>query len=421
MHWKETLPNWYVKKYGYQPCVNIGTSGHVDHGKTTLIQALTGVWTSAHSEELKRGITIRVGYADAAFYKCKNCESPLGYSITSKCNNCGKESELLRVVSFVDSPGHESLMANMLSGSALIDGAMLVVAANEKVPQPQTKEHLLALQTLGIKQIVVVQNKVDLISYEEAMENHSDIVKFVKGTNAAKAPIIPISAQSKLNIDALIGAIESTIPTPERDLSKNTVMHVLRSFDVNKPGTKIKEMKGGVIGGSITQGTFHVGDEIEIKPGLANEKTGKYDAIITQIASLGTGAGIVEEVKPGGLIAIATKLDPSMARSDSLIGSVLGKPGTLPENSYNAKIEVNLFDTAVGSGDEIKVSSIQTGESLRLSVGTAPLLSKVTSVRGKTVEIQFKRPVCLFDNSKVAISRRIAERWRLIGAGVAVG
>lgn len=421
MHWKETLPNWYVKKYGYQPCVNIGTSGHVDHGKTTLIQALTGVWTSAHSEELKRGITIRVGYADAAFYKCKNCESPLGYSVTPKCNNCGKESELLRVVSFVDSPGHESLMANMLSGSALIDGAMLVVAANEKVPQPQTKEHLLALQTLGIKQIVLVQNKVDLISYEEAMENYSDIVKFLKGTNAAKAPIIPISAQSKLNIDALIGAIESTIPTPERDLSKNTVMHVLRSFDVNKPGTKIKDMKGGVIGGSITQGTFHVGDEIEIKPGLANEKTGKYEAIVTQIASLGTGAGIVEDVKPGGLIAIATKLDPSMTRSDSLIGSVIGKPDTLPENSYNAKIEVNLFDTAVGSGDEIKVASIQTGESLRLSVGTAPLLSKVTSVRGKTVEIQFKRPVCLFDNSKVAISRRIAERWRLIGAGVAVG
>jgi translation initiation factor 2 subunit 3 len=421
VHWKETLPGWYVKKYGYQPCVNIGTAGHVDHGKTTLIQALTGVWTSAHSEELKRGITIRVGYADAAFYKCKNCGPPLGYSVTPKCNNCGKESELSRVVSFVDSPGHESLMANMLSGSALIDGAMLVVAASEKVPQPQTKEHLLALQTLGIKQIVLVQNKVDLVSYEDAMTNYSDIVKFVKGTNAAKAPIIPISAQSKLNIDALIGAIESTIPTPLRDLAKSTVMHVLRSFDVNKPGTKIKDMRGGVIGGSITQGTFNVGDEIEIKPGLTNEKTGKYESITTQIASLGTGAGMVEEVRPGGLVAIGTKLDPSMTRSDSLIGSVIGKPGTLPENSYNAKIEVNLFDTAVGSGDEIKVSSIQTGESLRLSVGTAPLLSKVTSVRGGTVEVQFKRPVCLFEKSKVAISRRISERWRLIGAGVAIG
>ncbi|MEK9682602.1 MAG: GTP-binding protein, partial [Nitrosopumilus sp.] len=145
MHWRDTLPDWYIKKYGYQPCVNIGTAGHVDHGKTTLIQALTGSWTSVHSQELKRGITIRVGYSDAAFYKCKNCEEPLGYSTTPKCNNCGGESELSRVVSFVDSPGHESLMANMLSGSALMDGALLLVAANEKVPKPQTKEHLLAL------------------------------------------------------------------------------------------------------------------------------------------------------------------------------------------------------------------------------------------------------------------------------------
>ena len=421
MHWRETLPDWYIKKYGHQPCVNIGTAGHVDHGKTTLIQALTGVWTSAHSEELKRGITIRVGYADAAFYKCKSCETPLGYSVTPKCNNCGKESELSRVVSFVDSPGHESLMANMLSGSALIDGAMLVIAANEKVPQPQTKEHLLALQTLGIQQIVLVQNKADLVSYEDAMTNHADIVKFVKGTNAAKAPIIPISAQSKLNIDALIGAIESTIETPKRDESKNTVMHVLRSFDVNRPGAKIKNIKGGVIGGSIIQGSLKIGDEIEIKPGLSDEKSGKYESIMTQIASLGTGAGLVDEVKPGGLVAIGTKLDPSMTRSDSLIGSVIGRPGTLPENSTNAKLEVNLFDTAVGSADEIKVSSVQVGESLRLSIGTAPILSKVSSVIGERIEVQFKRPVCLFEKGKVALSRRIAERWRLIGAGVVIG
>ena len=421
MHWKETLPDWYIKKYGHQPCVNIGTAGHVDHGKTTLIQALTGIWTSAHSEELKRGITIRVGYADAAFYKCKNCQPPLGYSVTPKCNNCGKESELTRVVSFVDSPGHESLMANMLSGSALIDGALLVIAANEKVPQPQTKEHLLALQTLGIQQIVIAQNKADLVSYEDAMTNYSDIVKFVKGTNAIKAPIIPISAQSKLNIDALIGAIESTIETPKRDESKPTVMHVLRSFDVNKPGTKIKSIKGGVIGGSVIQGYFKVGDEIEIKPGLANEKNGNYEPIITEISSLGTGAGLVDEVKPGGLVAIGTKLDPSMTRSDSLIGSVIGKPSTLPENSSTAKLEINLFDTAVGSADEIKVSSVQVGESLRLSVGTAPVLSKVTSVRGERIDVQFRRPVCLFEKGRVAISRRIQERWRLIGAGVVVG
>ena len=418
LHWKETLPDWYIKKYGYQPCVNIGTAGHVDHGKTTLIQALTGVWTSVHSQELKRGITIRVGYSDAAFYKCKNCESPLGYSTTPKCPNCGKESELSRVVSFVDSPGHESLMANMLSGAALMDGAMLVVAANEKVPKPQTKEHLLALQTLGIKQIILVQNKVDLVSYKEALDNYNDITKFVKGTKIAKSPIIPISAQSKLNIDALIGAIEENIETPTRDESKEAVMHVLRSFDVNKPGTKIKEIKGGVIGGSLAYGVFKVGDEIEIRPGIINEKKKSYEPIRTEIVSLGTGAGRVEMAKPGGLIAIGTKLDPSLTRSDSLIGSVIGKPGTLPENLLTAKIEVSLFDSAVGDLDETKVLPIQVGESLRLNIGTAPILSRVEKVKSNIIETQFKRPVCIFEKSNVAISRRIADRWRLIGAGI---
>ena len=386
--------------------------------KRSLIQAFTGVWTSVHSQELRRGITIRVGYSDAAFYKCKNCEPPVGYSTTPKCPNCKKESELSRVVSFVDSPGHESLMANMLSGSALMDGALLVIAANEKVPKPQTKEHLLALETLGIKQIVLVQNKIDLISYKEAMSNYNEITKFVKDTNAAKSPIIPISAQSGLNIDALIGAIEETIETPQRDESKNAVMHVLRSFDVNKPGSKIKDIKGGVIGGSLTQGSLKVGEEIEIKPGIINEKKKSYEPISTEIVSLGTGAGIVDSVKPGGLVAIGTKLDPSMTRSDSFIGSIIGKPGTLPENSLEAKMQVHLFDSAVGTTADVKVLPIQIGESLRVNVGTAPVLSKVTKVKSETIDIQFRRPVCLFEGSNVAISRRIADRWRLIGAGV---
>ena len=418
MHWRDTLPDWYIKKYGYQPCINIGTAGHVDHGKTSLIQALTGSWTSVHSQELKRGITIRVGYSDAAFYKCKKCEEPLGYSTTPKCNNCGDESELSRVVSFVDSPGHESLMANMLSGSALMDGALLLVAANEQVPKPQTQEHLLALQTLGIQQIVVLQNKVDLLSYDEVMGNYKDITKFVKGTNAAKSPIIPISAQSGLNLDALIGAIESSIKTPERDEKADPVMHVLRSFDVNKPGIKLKDIKGGVIGGSLTQGIFNVGDEIEIKPGLMNEKKKSYEPILTEITSLGTAAGIVESVKPGGLVAIGTKLDPSMTRSDSFIGSVIGKPGTLPENSTKLKLNVNLFDSAVGATEDIKVNPIQNGELLRLNIGTAPVLGKVTKVKSSDIEIELRRPACIFENGHVAISRRIAERWRLIGAGI---
>lgn len=421
LHWKETLPEWYIKKYGYQPCVNIGTAGHVDHGKTTLVEAITGIWTSAHSEELKRGITIRVGYADAAFYKCPTCEAPVGYSTSPKCNGCGGPSELRRVISFVDSPGHESLMANMLSGTAVMDGAVLVIAANENVPKPQTREHFLALQILGIRNLVITQNKADLVTYEEAMDNYKQIKDFIKGSLAEKAPIIPVSAQHRLNIDALIQAIEENIPTPERDPSVQPVMHVLRSFDVNKPGASPNAIKGGVLGGALVQGEFKVDDEIEIRPGVYDEKRSKYEPIITAIASLGTGAGLVDSVKPGGLVAIGTKLDPAYTKSDSLIGSLIGKPDTLPKEQESVTIDTQLFDTAVGTPELVKVDPIKTNEPLRLNIGTAAVLATAKSVRDGKVEVKFRRPVCVLEKSRIAISRKIADRWRLIGAGVTVG
>jgi translation initiation factor 2 subunit 3 len=420
LHWKDTLPEWYIQKYGYQPCINIGTSGHVDHGKTTLIESITGVWTSGHSEELRRGITIKVGYADAAFYKCPNCEPPSNYSVQPKCSLCNSDAELSRVVSFVDSPGHESLMANMLSGGALMDGAILVIAANEKVPQPQTREHLLALQVLGIKNIVIVQNKVDLTEREKAIENYNQILDFVSGSVAEKAPIIPISAQHKINIDVLIENIEKYIPTPERINNQTGIMHILRSFDINKPGTPIKNIKGGALGGALIQGEFETGSEIEILPGIYNEKKNRYEPIYSKIASLATGAGIVDKVKPGGLVAIGSKLDPSFIKSDSLIGSVIGKPNTLPETVDEIPIDINLFDTAVGTQDLVKVEPIKTKENLRLNIGTAVTTGTVTNSKNQRIEIKIKKPVCLMPKSKVAISRRIADRWRLIGAGTTV-
>jgi len=421
LHWKETLPDWYIKQYGYQPCVNVGTAGHVDHGKTTLVEAITGIWTSAHSEELKRGITIRVGYADAAFYKCPSCEPPICYSTSPKCIGCGGKSELQRVISFVDSPGHESLMANMLSGTAVMDGAVLVIAANEDVPKPQTREHLLALQILGIKNLVVTQNKADLVSYEDAIDNYKKIKNFIKGTVAEKAQIVPVSAQHKLNIDALIQAIEENIPTPKRDPNAEPVMHVLRSFDVNKPGASAKEIKGGVLGGSLVQGEFKVDDEIEIRPGIYDEKKAKYDPIVTTIASLGTGAGLVDTIKPGGLVAIGTKLDPTYTKSDSLIGSLIGKPNTLPQEQESVTIDTQLFDTAVGTAELVKVDPIKVNEQLRLNIGTTAMLATAKSVRDSKVEVKFRRPVCVLEKSRIAISRKIVDRWRLIGAGVTVG
>jgi translation initiation factor 2 subunit 3 len=197
-------------------------------------------------------------------------------------------------------------------------------------------------------------------------------------------------------------------------------LHVLRSFDVNKPGAPIKQVKGGIIGGALVQGEFKVGDEIEIRPGLLDEKKGKYEPVVSRVATLGTGAGLVESVRPGGLIAIGTKLDPALTKSDSLIGSVVGKPGTLPKDVEDISVEVHLFDTAVGTQEMVKVDPVKAREPLRLNIGTAAAVGTVTNVRDGKMEVKLKKPVALMPKSRVAISRRIAERWRLIGSGIAV-
>jgi translation initiation factor 2 subunit 3 len=197
-------------------------------------------------------------------------------------------------------------------------------------------------------------------------------------------------------------------------------MHVLRSFDVNKPGTPIKGVKGGIIGGALIQGEFELEDEIEIRPGLLDEKKGKYEPMTSQISTLGTGAGLVEVVKPGGLVAIGTKLDPTFTKSDSLIGSVIGRPGTLPKDVEDVTVETHLFDTAVGTADMVKVEPIKVREPLRLNIGTSAAVGTVTNVRDGKIEVKLKKPVCLMPKSRVAVSRRIAERWRLIGSGTAV-
>ena len=406
-----------------KPEVNIGMVGHVDHGKTTLVKSLSGVWTDQHSEEVKRGISIRLGYADATFRKCPICPAPDAYSVEEKCPHCGTETEVLRTVSFVDSPGHETLMATMLCGAAIMDGAVLVISANEPCPQPQTKEHLMALNITGINKIVIVQNKIDLMTREEVMEHYRQIKAFIKGTVAENAPIVPISAQQNLNVDMVIQAVEETIPTPPRDMDKPPLLKVARSFDINRPGATLEALKGGVIGGSLSQGVLHVGDKIEICPGRLVEYEGRkqWVPIQTKVVTLLAGSHIQDEITPGGLMGVGTLLDPIMTKSDALVGQVAGEPGKLPPARGTFTMNMQLLERVVGVTDESNVEPIHSSEPLMLNVGTATTVGVVTSAReGGVVQVQLKRPVCADIGDRVAVSRRIGARWRLIGVGTII-
>ncbi len=400
-----------------QPEVNIGLVGHVDHGKTTLTQALSGKWTDEHSEEVKRGISIKLGYADTAFYKIPDAPDPDCYTVEPETD--GKRNEFLRSVSFVDSPGHETLMAIMLSGAAIMDGALLLVAANEPCPQPQTKEHLQALDTVGAKNIVIVQNKVDLVDDAKAMRNYEEIQEFVKGTVAEDSPIIPISAHHDANVDMLISALQHFIPTPKRDPSLDPVLYTARSFDINKPGTRPKDLYGGIIGGSLIQGELKVGDEIEVAPGRSIEEKGrkKVEPITTKIQSLHCGGKKVDKAGPGGLIAIGTGLDPAMTKTDSLTGRIVGKPGKLPPMWESFTLDLTLLERVVGTGGDLAVEPIRTREPLMLTVATATTVGIVSSARPGQAEMALKLPVVAQKGQRVAISRRIGGRWRLIGHG----
>ncbi len=387
--------------------INIGLVGHVDAGKTSLVEALTGQWVDTHSEELKRGISIRIGYADAMFYKCEKCNEHAYFSNSEECPNCKGKAKFLRRVSFVDAPGHETLMTTMLSGAALMQGAVLVIAANEPCPQPQTIEHLNALAISGIDKIVVAQNKVDLVEKDEAEKNYAQIVKFLREFGYENVPVVPTAAHSKGNIDLLIGEIERSIPTPKSDLKKPLRMHCGRSFDVNKPGTLPEKMKGGVLGGTILSGKVKAGDKIEVSPGFEEK------SIVTVANNINCSTGKLDEAVPGGLIAIETTLDPGIAQNDQMKGQVIGSVGSLPEPVSEIELEIHFLKRSVIES----VQEIKANETLVLTIGTMTSISTVLSSNNKKAKVALKKPVIAEKGQRIAISKREKMKWRLVAYG----
>ncbi|XGW23069.1 hypothetical protein V3C99_005367 [Haemonchus contortus] len=419
-----------------QATINIGTIGHVAHGKSTLVKAISGVHTVKFKNELERNITIKLGYANAKIYRCSNIDCPrpgcyrsAGSSTPDRfpCERqgCGGQFTCVRHVSFVDCPGHDILMATMLNGAAVMDAAFLLVAGNEPCPQPQTSEHLAAVEIMQLQHLLILQNKVDIIKESQAREQYDQIKSFVQGTVADKAPVIPISAQLKYNVDLVCEYLCKKVPVPPRDFTSPARLIVIRSFDVNKPGSEVENLKGGVAGGSILRGILRVGQEIEVRPGIVSKSSdGKVHCrpIFSKIVSLFAEQNHLEYAVPGGLIGVGTKIDPTLCRGDRLVGHILGAVGTLPDIFTEIEINFFLLRRLLGVRTEAnkkaaKVQKLTKGEVLMVNIGSLSTGCRVIAVKGEAAKIALTDPICTEISEKIALSRRIEKHWRLIGWG----
>ena len=310
----------------------------------------------------------------------------------------------------------------MLSGAAVMDAALLLIAGNESCPQPQTSEHLAAIEIMKLEHIIILQNKVDLMRTEGAQQHFQSIENFVRGTVADRSPIVPISAQLKYNIDAINERIVNKIPIPPRDFTQAPHMIIIRSFDVNKPGAEIEDLKGGVAGGSILTGVLKVGDEIEIRPGLVTkDEQGKIKCrpIFSRVVSLFAEHNDLKFAVPGGLIGVGTRVDPTLCRADRLVGFVLGLKGKLP--SIYTELEVSfvllrrLLGVKTADGKQAKVAKLTKSEVLMVNIGSTATGAKIMGVKADVAKIQLTSPACTEIGEKIALSRRIDKHWRLIG------
>ncbi len=380
-----------------EPWLNICILGHVSHGKSTLIKAISGISTQKHSKEKERGCTLKLGYANSKIYQLLD-------TITTKVSEIDLNSPLLKTtnISFVDCPGHEMLMRVSLSGTSVVDAMILIISANEVCPQPQTLEHFIALDAV-MKQktfpnIIIVQNKIDLVTKERAFENLNEIKELIEGSVAENAPIIPISAQFGLNIDQVLKQLVLFKSQPVKCTDKFR-MNILRSFDINKPGTDIKTINGGVIGGSIQSGQLNPGDTIYISPGHDNPLQTKVVSIFSEKTELSTASY-------GGLISLQTTLDPNLTINDRLVGNLISKE------------PIPMFDKLYLNCKwlrSVKVK-IEGGTELVLNIHSVTVLANIVNkVNRSNIEVKLERTIACDYTDLVFISMAVKSKQSLCG------
>jgi len=430
----------------HQPTINLMTIGHVANGKSTTMKALSDTITMRHTKELINNMTIKLGYTSFKIWKIPGVPSPDCYVHTKSAaeeyvdKESGKSCQLVRHFSFIDNPGHAEFMTTMLVGASVADGALLIIAANApKCPEKQTAEHLAATCWLGLRNLVVAQNKIDLVKQEVAAQQYEKIVNFLRLNGVGDAPVVPICAEQKINMKSLCAHLVERIDSPRRILNRDARLRVIRSFDVNKP-CEIQDpklLKGGVAGCVLMQGFLKVGDQLEVRPGLVT-KTG-ICPIFVKVESLSLGNSRVEYVGPGCNVGVGLNVDPYLTKQDELVGQVLGVPGTLPPVFKECVIEYMLNDKVVGAAGDVKApKKLRVGDKLNVALGSMTVDAEVlqtdqpiflengekdeshSSVKKRkgTARILLEYPVCYDLWTKLLITKSLERNnLRLVGCG----
>ncbi len=398
-----------------QPNINVGTLGSVSHGKTTLVRRITNSSTMRSKKEIQHNMTIKLGYANAKLFYCDWCneyESHPSETTIAVCQGCGKTLVLRKHVSFVDCPGHKSYMSNMLNGMAVMNAAVLVIAANDTIPQSQTLEHIQAIKVMEMTpdNLIVCLNKIDLIEKSRACEQYLATRKLLQKELGFIPDIIPISAQYNVGVNGIFDFICGLHNPDTSDAPLSMI--ITRSFDINKPGCEIQDLQGGVVGGTITQGSLNIGDIVKIYPGI-QLASGEYLTITSKVISIQSEKNKLTHATCGELVGINLDIDPTLTKDDRLVGNTL----ISDEQNINTG---KLVDTLTITYHPLnKKSSLRKIKSLVAYVGANRVTGNIVSQQ-KNICINMQKKVYVYPNQKITIVAKGTrdDKPRIYGWGI---
>lgn len=389
-----------------QPTFNIGFIGDVGNGKTSLVSAITSTNTRRYKKEQEQGGTRKLGYANAKIFKCDKCPEPLCYTsgsgetIEINCENCNDKTKLIRHFSIVDCPGHDSLMATMLNGTSVMDFTILVESVSNSVfPGKQTKEHLKITEISKIPNICVCLNKIDVYKKEDTIERMKLLKKYLAETTCKDNDIIPISANSKINYKYILQDIVDKTKNFNLEESEENIckMFGVRSFNINKQYSDYKDIKGGVIGGSISYGKLNKGDEITIYPGHIISADKQCCPIKTKVLEMLSEKNQLDTAHSGGLIAVQTEIDSFFTSQDKLIGSCIIKGEPKIKVFHSIRILTEIFNEKY---------PVNTGDKIYVNCNSKNIICNVEKMNKKKTKMELTGtyPICAEIGDKINIS-----------------